>query len=51
MADMFGGQLGEGCDLEKEVKWGRRAETETNGEAEPVGHTAALDLRFCSQVR
>ena len=49
MAEMFGEQPGEGCGW-KEVKWGRRVETVTNGEAEPVGPCGYCDdLRFCSK--
>ena len=46
---MFGEQPGEVCGW-KEVKWGRRVETVTNGEVEPVGPCGYCDdLGFCSK--
>ena len=49
MAEMFGEQPGEVCGW-KEVKWGRRVETVTNGEVEPVGPCGYCDdLGFCSK--
>ena len=49
VAEMFGEQPGEVCGW-KEVKWGRRVETVTNGEVEPVGPCGYCDdLGFCSK--